>query len=111
MRTHWLLVALLAIALLGIGFIWWMRLSVPPLQQTFFAIHPAIVAPESTPIVPTASPKKQLPGGPYEASDPRWADVNAKDKIDRIWEWKKPINFYGRVVDQDDNPIAGAMVH
>jgi hypothetical protein len=31
-------------------------------------------------------------------------------KADRSFEWKMPITFYGRVVDQDDQPIPGAAV-
>ncbi|MDD5201251.1 MAG: carboxypeptidase-like regulatory domain-containing protein, partial [Terrimicrobiaceae bacterium] len=64
---------------------------------------------------PTSTPwlgpvRKQLPGGAYEPSDPRWAEVHQKDKIDKNWEWKMPINFYGKVIDQDGQPVAGAKV-
>ena len=43
-----------------------------------------------------AAVRKQMPGGPYEPSDPRWAEVHAKDQIDKGWEWKMPINFSAR---------------
>ena len=32
------------------------------------------------------------------------------EKQDPRFEWKAPINFYGKVVDQDNQPIAGATV-
>ncbi len=53
---------------------------------------------------------KQLPGGPYEPSDPRWAEVRAKDVTDKQWEWRMPINFYGKVVDEGDQPVSGANI-
>lgn len=31
-------------------------------------------------------------------------------KLDPSFEWKMPINFYGRVVDQDNLPISGASI-
>ena len=51
-----------------------------------------------------------MPGGPYVSSDPRWAVVREKDRVDHNWEWSMPISFYGRVVDQDDHPIPGAKI-
>ena len=54
--------------------------------------------------------RKQMPGGPYEPSDPRWVEVDLKDKIDKAWEWKMPINFYGKVLDQNGQPVADATV-
>lgn len=29
-------------------------------------------------------------------------------KIDRTFDWKQPINFYGKVVDESNQPVAGA---
>ena len=33
-----------------------------------------------------------------EPSDPRWKEREMKRQIDPQYEWKMPINFYGRVV-------------
>jgi hypothetical protein len=52
----------------------------------------------------------QKPGGPYVSSDPRWAVAREKDRVDHNWEWRMPIIFFGRVVDQDDHPIPAAKV-
>lgn len=60
--------------------------------------------------VATTSIKRQIPGGPYAPSDPRWRDFERKWKEDPGWEWKCPISFYGKVVDQDNNPVEGAHV-
>jgi hypothetical protein len=51
-----------------------------------------------------------MPGGGYEPSDPRWKEVRAKDLVDQAWEWKMPINFYGRVVDENGQPVSAAKV-
>jgi hypothetical protein len=34
-----------------------------------------------------------------------------KSIADPQYDWKQPINFYGRVVDEVNNPVAGASVH
>ena len=54
--------------------------------------------------------REQRPGGSYEPSDPRWQLVREKDVVDSNWEWKSPINFYGRVVDEGSRPVSKANV-
>src|SRR5436190_4368625 len=39
------------------------------------------------------------------------AEVSRRDRIDSKWEWKIPIRFYGRVVDENERPVAGVDVH
>ena len=34
-----------------------------------------------------------------------------KTRLDPSYEWKQPINFWGRVIDESNNPVAGASVH
>ena len=60
--------------------------------------------------VAEATPGRQTPGGAYEPSDPRWKEVHAKDLVDKAWEWRMPINFYGRVVDENEQPVPGASI-
>ena len=54
---------------------------------------------------------RQLPGGVYEPADPRWKERRARDAVDPNWEWKCAIDFYGRVLDEEDRPVADADVH
>jgi hypothetical protein len=68
---------------------------------------PTPILPSSVPVSPTA---KQLPGGAPEPADPRWKGREIKRQVDPNSEWKMPINFYGRVVDENDLPIPGAKV-
>jgi len=66
--------------------------------------------PEALPTPPTSDASRQLPGGPYAPNDPRWAERRRLRKQDPKYEWKTPIEFYGRVVDQDQQPISGVEV-
>jgi hypothetical protein len=88
-------VALLLVAL------WWLNRSIPA--------PPPFVPPEA----PTTPPLTyQVPGkGEYQGlSDPRWKWWNEMEKRDTAFEWKMPISFYAKLVDQDDRPIAEAKV-
>ena len=38
-------------------------------------------------------------------------DYFSKSQSDPNWDWKQPINFWGVVLDEQDNPIDGALVH
>jgi hypothetical protein len=40
----------------------------------------------------------------------QWEWWDAMDKADPDFQWKMPIEFYGKVVDQSDQPVAGAEV-
>src|SRR4051794_4077186 len=58
------------------------------------------------PPLETGSGYEVPPGGRYEGlSDPRWKWWNMMEKRDSSFEWKMPINFYGRVVDQTNQSI------
>ena len=39
-----------------------------------------------------------------------WDWWNYMEKTDKKFQWKTPIEFYGKVVDQDGNPIQGATI-
>ena len=43
-------------------------------------------------------------------SDPRWKEHERKLLIDDVYQWKMPVNFYGRVVDQMMLPVGGAKI-
>lgn len=101
------IVLLVVIILLGIWLYRSPEKQVPSLPSS--RDTPAVTS-STSPTPQAGVSRKQLPGGPYEASDPRWAEVIAKDKTDKKWEWKMPINFYGKVVDQDGQPVSGAKI-
>ncbi len=62
------------------------------------------------PVSPETPTESQVPGGEYAPHDPRWAEVRRKEKLDRNWEWKLPLNFYGRVLDESGQAVVGAQV-
>lgn len=117
MKRSDIIIALLA--LLMVAWIVWMlgnpKPSSPP--QPSAQVATATPAPATSPLItpaPTTSPTsipasmRQQPGGPYQPADPRWAERRRLRKEDPKYEWKTPIEFYGKVLDQDGNPVAGA---
>jgi hypothetical protein len=51
-----------------------------------------------------------IPQQPYKGlNDPRWPVFWAKREKDPDIEWKTPIEFYGKVVDQDGKPVEGGI--
>src|ERR1041384_415618 len=38
-------------------------------------------------------------------------DYTRKSLADPQYDWKQPINFYGKVVDENDAPVPGASIH
>jgi hypothetical protein len=38
-------------------------------------------------------------------------EVRRRDGHDNKWEWKTPIKFYGKAIDEKGQPVAGADVH
>lgn len=49
--------------------------------------------------------------GTYQGlSDPRWKWWNAMEERDPSFEWKMPIDFYGKVIDENRLPISGAKI-
>jgi len=74
--------------------------------------QPSIAQPTSPQanITPETTTDRQLPGGPPEPSDPRWKKRETKRRIDPQYEWKMPINFFGRVVDENEQPVPGARI-
>src|SRR5436190_22743785 len=97
----------------ALGMLWW--LSAPSSKRV-----PQAPAEATSTVAPYGSPRpdiaqatpigRQLPGGRPEPSDPRWNEREAKRRIDPEYEWKTPINFFGRVVDENEQPVREATV-
>ena len=58
----------------------------------------------------TQPPSMPTPPGYEGLSDPRWKERERKLLIDEVYEWKMPINFYGRVVDEMMLPVVDAKI-
>lgn len=110
MNKRFLVITIVIAGTVGVALFW--RLSSLPPEARIKTQSTSSIEPSPKVEVAQVSPQeKQLPGGLYQSSDPRWAEVNAKDKVDRAWEWKMPISFYGRVVDENEQPIVGARIY
>ena len=44
-------------------------------------------------------------------ADPRWKDYEIKRKMDPSWEWKVPIEFFGKILDDKNQPVANAEIN
>lgn len=109
-----LLIASSLVALLVLVFLlFWNRPKPESPATNATAVAPLPPVPNPTPLTPPiGTPSYEVPpGGAVDGlSDPRWEWWNRMEKIDPSFEWKMPINFYGRVVDQDDQPVSGAAI-
>ncbi len=113
MNKRFLIFSLLAAAFVGF-FCWFVnRPVVEPVPQAQKTPPPAppIAGKETSP-APAGQASYEVPAGrAYEGlADPRWQWWNTMSKIDRSFEWKIPIKFYGKVIDQDDQPVSAAEV-
>jgi hypothetical protein len=63
------------------------------------------------PAVADESTSAPWPRMPYQGlADPRWAEMNRRDAVDKNWQWKMAINFYGKAVDQSGQVVSEARV-
>src|SRR5947209_5644694 len=92
---------------------WWLHsFSSKAVPQAPIAAQATAGSPTSTPdnVAQATQTGRQIAGGAYEPSDPRWKEVHAKDLADKAWEWKMPINFFGRVLDENEQPVRQATI-
>jgi hypothetical protein len=57
-------------------------------------------------------PMRRSEGYPPKTPEQRamWQWWNAMNELDSSFEWKTPIEFYGKVIDQNSQPVEGAVV-
>ena len=107
--------ALATLSLLGlvVGW-WWSRPSVTETEASL-PLH-------AVPNTPKPITKQDIPSAvaaikqPFARtpmlglSDPRWKEYEVKRKADPSWEGRTPIEFFGKVVDENGLGIAGASI-
>jgi hypothetical protein len=76
---------------------------------------PELVEPqERAPVLPQRNgikPSQKLTRTSPPALSNAWAQYYLRmHQEDTQWDWKQPIEFYGKVVDQDGNPLEGVTV-
>lgn len=108
------LVALIALVV-AIG--WWLsslEKTTPPkvVAATPASVTPPIAEPPPLP-KPDDLPRIIQPNArtPYlRLKDPRWKNYEVKRKANPSWEWETPIEFFGKVIDERNQPVAGASI-
>jgi hypothetical protein len=83
--------------------------TVPPADEASCVIQP----------IRTQSPTSPMPSPPQTPQinvaslgrEQVQAEVRRRDALDSKWEWKIPIHFYGKVVDENSQPVLGTDVH
>lgn len=113
MKKRYLLVATI---LIGLGISWWLfgshsqKIPQSPTESPLADPHKSNETTSSgskTNLQPVATPNASAPANVT-------ADVLEfvrKTRIDPSYEWRQPINFYGRVVDESNAVVIGANVH
>jgi hypothetical protein len=98
-----------------ISLLWWHKRRPPPSDQlvsvtnsptarsTFLGRTTSVPSQNQTPSQPTSSAKTT-------------GTITVEDYVKRSiedpqYDWKQPVNFYGRVVDENNTPVADAGVH
>lgn len=94
---------------------WWLRQPTQPESPVKVALATPAPLRDELNAAPTAKPpppvEVKLPKKGYLGlTDPRWEQWNRMRDADHTFEWKFPINFYGKVVDENDQPVSGASV-
>lgn len=97
-----------ASVIVTLAVVWFVRFRLPRQSSLSGRTPPAATM--------TASPKSdvmpsnlQIDAGSASQEDLR-SEVRRRDRQDSQWEWKIPITFYGKVVDENMQPIAAAQV-
>lgn len=107
-RPTWTIAAFLLVVLLS-----WIAFTL----FNFSKGHPETTTERSRPTpLPTALQYSTTVNAPTTPdlsvyrTDPKWIWWNKQSERDRNFEWKMPISFYGKVIDQDDQPLEGVEV-
>ena len=69
----------------------------------------ALLATASSSVLPSSYPRWEG-GRSTGLGDPRWKIVNEREKLDRGWRGKIEIEFYGKVIDEKNQPVEGALI-
>lgn len=111
--------AMLLAAALGWWLFGWAAAPTPPARvpppepkPPSAAVSKADPPPQPSP-VPDGLPKVIQPHARtpmLNLADPRWKEYEAKRRLDPAWEWKVPIEFFGKVIDENNQPVAGATI-
>jgi Carboxypeptidase regulatory-like domain len=108
--------AVVSALLIAIAALWWFLarpLSVPNGSQPSFGAKVALSARNERIADSAQNPQATRDVGDSRSyqgmADPRWPDYMKRRGTDPDLDWKTPIAFYGKVVDETGKPVAGAV--
>jgi len=101
-RFRWKMIALISVLALAVGLV-------------LFFLFKSKPVPPPIPAAPSSQAKPRVSGEPAEnasiyKTDPRWVWWNEQNARDPSFEWKMPISFFGKVVDERGDPVSGAKI-
>ena len=106
MKPKRILFVAVLLLMLGVG-LWWLLAPQKPAETSHVVV---LTKPAPAPTQQTAEPPLIVPP-PRNASTEElhqwWLKMS---KIDPKFEWKMPIEFYGRVIDDEGLPVSSAIV-
>lgn len=105
-RDHAIVAVLLLLAIAGL--LWWL-LNPTQGEKPGSRSEQLAKSMDDKPILTAIVPSPTPAPNDY-LNDERIADWKRQKKEDFYFEWKMPITFYGKVVDENDSPIGGANV-
>jgi hypothetical protein len=105
---------LLTLIALAVGW----RLSSPRKSATSVAAtsKPVSTAPEASPPLLAQSDAQPEFAQPFARTpylglkDPRWVERRRLREEDPAYQWRTPIEFFGKVIDEKNQPVAGAEI-
>jgi hypothetical protein len=115
MKNYRIVIACVSLLILGLVLKWLAR-SREPVQAP---LTPITSSADTSPVSNAPQEKKNIIPGRHEAvvttnSDTRIAgltrDFIENMKTDPLYQFKRPIDFYGKVVDENDRPVQNAAI-
>jgi hypothetical protein len=106
------LVVLLALLIFGILF-WLLARRPQNIASQLAATNLPAAQPQSLPNgIASVTSQKQIEKTTSQQVIPKAViEYVQKIKADPQYDWKQPINFYGRIIDQSNLPVTGASIH
>jgi len=109
-----LFVVLLTVIAVTVG--WWLSSSNRPPVSAAETQKPAATMPQAAIPPPTQSDTPPEVVQPYARTpylglkDPRWIERRRLRSEDPSYQWRTPIEFFGKVVDDKGQPVGGAVI-
>jgi Carboxypeptidase regulatory-like domain len=99
-----------AVTLIGAAAVCWFRFQQRARSHQAGAFPETSTVAQSPPPLTVISGNVQIDTASLNPEQVR-AEVRRRDSQDSKWEWKVPIRFYGKTIDESGRPVAEADVH